>query len=139
MYFYSLGYGDYNGSEDIILWHSENYSQQEFEDFILRAVHFIIDDIKKDIEKNDSTLNIKYINYLGQQKKCYFYDIFYTIADLMCEKFGFKMLEFDGFVSVNANNNFFDKKSQSTGDPLYNKISDIMIDSFQKNIKKEII
>ena len=66
-----------------ILFYALEIIHNKNSNFILRAVHFIIDDIK-DIEKNDSTLNIKYINYLGQQKNVIFMIFLYN-ADLMCE------------------------------------------------------
>lgn len=94
MYVYELGYGSYEDSGYIQLFHEEKFTQEEFEQKIQSSVK---DALIRYIDKEDDG-----VVYRGHDSNPHIgFSGFYTyIAEILCEQCGFSIVEFQATFSL---------------------------------------
>ncbi len=124
IYYYKIGWHDYESSEYIEICHTKEFSEQEIEEMIEEAVvellisrkgfygsfdwydegNYIrtrekIKKVYKEVLKNDKEVE-KYFESSSNKYYTRFHDIFLDAADVMVKKYGFEKIKYKQKISV---------------------------------------
>lgn len=138
MYFYALGYNDFEQNWFNALAHEDKFSQSEMLAFVLRCLPFIVEEIKQEA-KEPFNINLHkknvfwYIQNENNKISVKFSDIYEFITDKLCENFGFQRIQYQAEIYMACHN--LGEKKQNV---LYDTDEELIIAQTMQDLLKDI-
>jgi len=118
MYFYNIGYNSYEECPDVTLCHEKQYTRDEIEEIIIKAIRELIPLRKFDYSYQSNFGDIL-MGHDPKQK---------NVIELLCEKYGFMSIKYTAQFSAFGWASIFDKEDWRTDSESLNKIRDGVMD-----------
>lgn len=83
MYFYSVGCHTYEESPEVVLYHLNYFTKEEFDGFIFPILKELIDTAREGIELYEGQLSLP----------VHFESLFHEVADRLCSRHGFQKIK----------------------------------------------
>ncbi len=136
MFYYSIGYNSYEDSESIKLCHEKKFDNNEFEKIVISCTDIVADRLKEDLQKGYDEKQYDLYYDFKKILVVHFASIYQIFADVLCEKYGFKIVKdtcsfyLFGWPNMMIENDWDEEKN----DKRYHKVAQIIRDKL-KNVE----